>query len=395
MSEVPNPATASSQNPPAAAPTLEEIRAATRAAVKEKIAESALHKAKKRKIRNDDDEPLTYHWYGRNLVRNGCGPYERFHPVVEFIVKYELTDPDELVEPVDPEEIRLLENWEIIKGVIPGFVDDMINLGGDVKLRRAVCAQLEGGAHGSRSDDTVTNDTGGLKKAILDYLLPPPPPPPLRGQDPAPLPVLTPAISKTGKKAPRGLNHPVTAAALRPIAYPDAPETYKQMKDGNKNFKILGRKLPAFMRANPDLKTTWKLAVRHIYLGPSAALEAAGSGKGRAGNAAINGVRSFTGRDIAYVACQVRFAMSSVESWSPRDDEFLYREFYWKVVDSLGGEEGQAILDRFNKDVFGNVSTDSQSNDPADDDEDEFNKMEQQRAAKRARLSQEASTPST
>jgi hypothetical protein len=32
----------------------------------------------------------------------------------------------------------------------------------------------------------------------------------------------------------------------------------------------------------------------------------------------------------------------------PMDGEFCYPDFYWKVVDSLRGEEGQVILDRFN-----------------------------------------------
>ncbi|KAK7006465.1 hypothetical protein R3P38DRAFT_3367058 [Favolaschia claudopus] len=410
MSDSANPtATQSSPVPP----TIDEIRAATRASVQAKIAASALDKGKKKRKaaanRNDNDDPPTYAWYGRNLVRNGCGPFERFHPVVEFGVRYEITDPDERVAPeaLGPEERRFFDIWEILKAVIPGLADDMINLGGDVQTRRSACAQLEAGAKGCRSDDT-----GGLKIAILDWLLPPPPPP-LPGQDPTPLPVLTPPIPKRGKKAPRGLNHPVTAAALRPIAYPDTPETYEKMKEGDKKFKILGRKLPAFMFAWGQVYDkenveagylqghTMRAAVRHIYLGPSAALEPAGSGKGKAGNAAINGVTALTARDIAYVACQVRvsgflrgylltfikvrFAMSSVEEWNLMDDEFSYRVFYWKVVESLRDDEGQAILDRFNKDVFGNLTSNSQSDNTSDDSEDEVEVMNRQRVAKRTR----------
>jgi hypothetical protein len=44
---------------------------------------------------------------------------------------------------------------------------------------------------------------------------------------------------------------------------------------------------------------------KHIYQGPSAALEAAGFTRGKAGNAALNGVLALDERDIAYVGCQV------------------------------------------------------------------------------------------
>jgi hypothetical protein len=39
-----------------------------------------------------------------------------------------------------------------------------------------------------------------------------------------------------------------------------------------------------------------------------------------------------------------------MESWNsmPMDGEFSYPAFYWKVFESLRGEEGQVILDRFN-----------------------------------------------
>ncbi|KAJ7098879.1 hypothetical protein C8R44DRAFT_747953 [Mycena epipterygia] len=75
---------------------------------------------------------------------------------------------------------------------------------------------------------------------------------------------------------------------------------------------------------------------------------APGYNRGKAGNAALNGVTSLTGRDVAYVACQLRFALSSQQNWNNMDGTFSYPDFYWTVVDILRGEEGQEILDRFN-----------------------------------------------
>ncbi|KAJ6548961.1 hypothetical protein B0H19DRAFT_1162404 [Mycena capillaripes] len=293
-------------------------------------------------------------------------------------------------------DFRTKESWDIIKATIPNFADDMIDLGGGVPLRKQVCAQIQGGVQGARGDDC-----GGFKEAALDWLLPPPPPS-APGQDPSPLPVLDPPIPPKGSKAFRGQNHAVTAAALRPLSYPDTKDTYDKIKAGHQDFKILGRQLPAFMFAwgqvydKNDVEAgyleghTMRAAVRHVYLGPSAALAGPDSERGKAGNAAINGTKALTGRDIAYIACQLRFAISSMESWKQMDREFSYREFYWKIVDSLRGEEGQAILDRFNLNVFGSLTTSNQSAASISHVPDEFELLQQQRAAKRARLAEAA-----
>jgi hypothetical protein len=53
-------------------------------------------------------------------------------------------------------------------------------------------------------------------------------------------------------------------------------------------------------------------AVKHVYQGAGGALEGPGAHKGRAGNAAINGITALTPRDIAYVACQVSFLVLQI-----------------------------------------------------------------------------------
>ncbi|KAJ7093341.1 hypothetical protein B0H15DRAFT_1020758 [Mycena belliarum] len=71
------------------------------------------------------------------------------------------------------------------------------------------------------------------------------------------------------------------------------------------------------------------------------------------------------------------------------DGAFSYEQFYWKVTDSLSGPEGDAILARFNSDVFG-PSTAQAAATGATVPEDEFEILQAQRAAKRARLAQTA-----
>lgn len=50
---------------------------------------------------------------------------------------------------------------------------------------------------------------------------------------------------------------------------------------------------------------------KHIFQGPSAALEGPGYPRGKRGNAKLMGMTSMTPRAIAYVAVQTRFALAS------------------------------------------------------------------------------------
>ncbi|KAJ7093328.1 hypothetical protein B0H15DRAFT_799149 [Mycena belliarum] len=190
---------------------------------------------------------------------------------------------------------RLTESWEIMKATIPGFGDDMIALAGDLKLRK----QIQKGLNAARGDDA-----GSLKIGISAMLLPPPHAP-VAGQPAIPAVTISPPIPDRGSKALRGFNHSVTASAMCPHKYPDTPATYEAIRDGDPNFPVLGTQFPRFMYASGQ-------AVKHVYQGPSAALAGPGAHKGKAGNASINGLTELTKRAIAYVAMQVRFAMSSL-----------------------------------------------------------------------------------
>ncbi|KAJ7257351.1 hypothetical protein C8J57DRAFT_550447 [Mycena rebaudengoi] len=168
----------------------------------------------------DTDEDGTYRVYGRNLART-MGPFIRVLPIVEFGVRHTLSQDDsdeEAPAPTDINELRMFESWKILKATIPKFAEDMIELGGNRKLRKAVSMEIQTGLKGARSDDTST-----LKKDIPEYLLPPVPRAP-EGQPQPKAAVLDPPIPPNGSKACRGFNHPVTAKLLCPIGLPATAE---------------------------------------------------------------------------------------------------------------------------------------------------------------------------
>ncbi|KIK32008.1 hypothetical protein CY34DRAFT_102386, partial [Suillus luteus UH-Slu-Lm8-n1] len=60
-------------------------------------------------------------------------------------------------------------------------------------------------------------------------------------------------------------------------------------------------------------------------------------------------MRKVTPRSIAYVACQVRFALSSVTSWRSVDGDFDYVQFWQTIVDFFEKSHGRETQRRVNK----------------------------------------------
>ncbi|KAG1736834.1 hypothetical protein EDD22DRAFT_973547 [Suillus occidentalis] len=60
-------------------------------------------------------------------------------------------------------------------------------------------------------------------------------------------------------------------------------------------------------------------------------------------------MRKVTPRSIAYVACQVRFALSSVTSWRSVDGDFDYVQFWQTIVDFFEKGHGRETQHRVNK----------------------------------------------
>ncbi|KAG2145713.1 hypothetical protein BD769DRAFT_1738581 [Suillus cothurnatus] len=110
------------------------------------------------------------------------------------------------------------------------------------------------------------------------------------------------------------------------------------------------------------------LAFKAIFTSPSSAKEAEGDGDGadiiennrRARRrsdqpkvktcvASIINMKKVTPRSIAYVACQVRFALSSVSSWRTVDGDFDYESFWNNIVDFFEDVPGPITSRRVEK----------------------------------------------
>ncbi|KAJ7624002.1 hypothetical protein B0H17DRAFT_1151423 [Mycena rosella] len=363
--------------------------------VENRLRQSMLAGKSKRSAADGDEnqapgEPpaRTYRWAGRNLARS-VGPFVRIHTIVEHGVRKALADSDDEAAEETVEEQRLTESWDLIKKAIPGFAEEMIGLGGNRVLRKQVCAEIQEGVQGARGDDS-----SALKRAVPDYVEPPPTA--ISEDATSGVTATQPRKIQTGgTKVDRGFAHPVTARLLLPVKHAPTEETFTLIRTGQ--LVVLGTELPYFMFRdgyvfNPDdledglLEGHTLFAVaKHIHQGPSAALKPAGYTRGKAGNAALNGVTFLTGRDVAYLACQLRFALSSQQSWSGMDGSFNYQVFFWSIVDLLRGEEGQEIINRFNYAVFGTSVAAKTSATPAVVAASDFDVLAAQRAAKRAR----------
>ncbi|KAJ7302436.1 hypothetical protein DFH08DRAFT_759473 [Mycena albidolilacea] len=326
----------------------------------------------------------------------------------------DLADSDDEAPEETVERKRNTESWNIIKDRMPDFSNQMVALGGNRSLRKQVCSEVHHGIRGARSDDT-----SALKRALPDYITltaadaavmvspamavapatpatPTPSPATSASGTPAAPTAPQPKIKTQGNKVDRGWANEDTAGLNCPVRLAATQDTFARIRSGEIN--VLGTELPYFMYRYgyiynaADMEDgllegpTLYAVAKHIYQGPSAALKAPGFNRGKAGNAALNGVTSLNGRDIAYIACQLRFSLSSQTSWGTMDGAFSYPEFFWSIVDLLCGDEGQAILDRFNYAVFGTtVSAVKKNAAAATNTASDFEVLEAQRAAKRAR----------
>ncbi|KAJ6449291.1 hypothetical protein C8R45DRAFT_947507 [Mycena sanguinolenta] len=351
-------------------------------AVTQKLTHSLLTKAtKKRKSNADgDDAPEdeeTYKSYGRHLART-CGPFERILVIAEHGVREALREEDEEQPERNSQDQmlhdRLDESWRIITETIPGFREDMIELGGNRKLRKKVCQEIQAGVDAARGDDTSK-----MKASAIDWLM--------KIQDPS-VPIPAADISDRQKKVGRGFDSPLIAEVLRPMEYPATVDTYEKIKAGDKQFSTNG-KIPAFLYPKDhvyneaDIEDKLLEGPLPIAARPSAALQAPGYHRGRAGNAARNG-QVLLGRATLPIYAR---SLSGLSNWSARDGNFSYVDFYWAIAGLFSGGEGQHIVDNFNYHVFGTASSAAgQSTALLPAALSGFDLVAAQRAAKRARL---------
>ncbi|KAG2107499.1 uncharacterized protein F5147DRAFT_802699, partial [Suillus discolor] len=106
-----------------------------------------------------------------------------------------------------------------------------------------------------------------------------------------------------------------------------------------------------------------------VFTSPSSAKDMEGDGDGadviqnnrRANKAVLAGIKvkkhvaqimkmeKVTPRSIAYIACQVRFSLSSVTSWWSVDGDFDYIQFWQTIIDSFERSPGREAQHRVDK----------------------------------------------
>ncbi|KAF6741224.1 hypothetical protein DFP72DRAFT_1084620 [Ephemerocybe angulata] len=212
-----------------------------------------------------------------------------------------------------------------------------------------VADTLSKGIASSRSDDTKS-----LKSVVVDWITP------LNG-------VLVPPISRN-VKTDRGYHHPRTGELLCPVNLDwNDPKIRRDLSSGQ--LVPSGDLWPRFIFRGYEYVPSepWQgllrssllvSAYKHVFTSPSSvgAQNCSASRATRSSNARIHGMQSVTIASIAYIATQVRFALSSTPVFS-RNDNVTDSEFFYNLVIELLEDpeetvEVQDLLLWWNKQIF-------------------------------------------
>ncbi|KAG2737537.1 hypothetical protein P692DRAFT_20883456 [Suillus brevipes Sb2] len=220
--------------------------------------------------------------------------------------------------------------------------------------------KLKKGGDAARGDDTST-----LKDLIAEWV----------NQDFHPSRLL-----RSDDKQSRGFAHDVCGRLLCPAEWDWTDDRVKAgIRDRTSDFIVSENSWPMFVYENYSFddnnmeKGLFKSkilvqAFKAVFTSPSSAKEADGDGEGadiiennrRARRAlyqvkvktcvaSIINMRKVTARSIAYVVCQVRFALSSVSSWRTVDGDFDYEAFWNNIVDFFEAVPGPVARQRVDK----------------------------------------------
>jgi hypothetical protein len=242
-----------------------------------------------------------------------------------------------------PEEQQEHRVFKRLVELMPGVEDRLIESSNEEIAH--IAELIQRGASGARSDDTKS-----LKGAILEWITP-------RGQP------LTPPLTRNSK-VDRGFHHERTGALLCPAGL-DWSNTDIREKLRSGDLAVSGDQWPIFLyqgyRYDPEdpwnglLRSTLLVsAYKHIFTSPSSVEKEPKAT--RSGNARIHGMTQVTPASIAYVATQVRFALSSSPVFSRTDTTTDSETFYNTVLDLLDdtGEKDDVgeLLAWWNRQIF-------------------------------------------
>lgn len=250
-------------------------------------------------------------------------------------------EPEELT----PEEQRERKVFQALLLMVPGLEGRLVEGSNEYIIH--IADLIQKGASSARSDDTKS-----LKGAILDWITP-------RGQP------LRPQLVRN-VKTDRGFHHERTGALLCPAGLDwSNTETKEKLRSGE--MAVPGDLWPIFLYHgyNFDPEDPWNGLFRssllisgykHIFTSPSSVEKETKAT--RSGNARIHGMTQVTSASIAYVATQIRFALSSSPIFSRTDTATDSERFYNSILDLFDDpdekEEVSELLLWWNRQIFPN-----------------------------------------
>ncbi|RXW23328.1 hypothetical protein EST38_g2529 [Candolleomyces aberdarensis] len=234
--------------------------------------------------------------------------------------------------PKTPEERRTLRIFVKLLELVPNLEDRVMSA--DEDDLSLIAAMIQKGAGNARTDDTRS-----LKMPILDWIFP---------------------------RDAVGLYPPLSSSTDN-LDWND-PDIQRQLR--NKEIVAAADDWPFFLfegeKFNPA--NPWEgllrnrllvLGYKHIFTSPSSTEDIPRAT--RSGNAAIHGMTEVTPASLAYVATQIRFALSSVSTFTRSDKATDSERFYQSLLELLEdpreAEEVTELMTWWNRQIFPASST--------------------------------------
>ncbi|TEB33309.1 hypothetical protein FA13DRAFT_1627468, partial [Coprinellus micaceus] len=290
-------------------------------------------------------DPLVGHGrhFGRT-VRTFC----RVHTLISNGLSRTMQLELERLTEADLSEMELSDHrqYQQLLVLSPGL-EERLNTGTEGDLRY-VADMITKGMGSARSDDTKS-----LKAAVVDWITP------LNE-------VLSPPLQRN-IKSDRGYLHPRTGELLCPVNFDwNDPKIRRELKSGL--LVPSGDMWPRFLFRNYEYNPAdpWDgllrsgllvKAYKHVFTSPSSVYSNDGATKStKSSNARIHGMTSVTIPSIAYIATQVRFALSSGSTFSrtdrATDSEYFYELLIEVLEDPEEYVEVSALLEWWNRQIF-------------------------------------------
>ncbi|KIK35003.1 hypothetical protein CY34DRAFT_96918 [Suillus luteus UH-Slu-Lm8-n1] len=347
-----------------AVPTSVEARAKRRiAALEEELHTMQQEKGKKQRF-------TTYYFAQGRVIRRMTVLYTSMEDLIaENDRRCEQGFVDGSVERTTIEQDRLQRGYIALAQALPWLHSKLGRI--DIDDCEDMLKKLKRGADAARGDDTST-----LKGLVATWV----------NQDFRPS-----LLVRSDEKQLRGFAHNVCGKLLCPAEWDWSNDCVKAgIRNRTSDYIVSENSWPLFLyknysfNANDLERGLFKSkilvqAFKAIFTSPSSAREADGDGDGadilennRRARQALNPVkvkmcvasiinmRKVTPRSIAYIVCQVHFALSNVSSWRTVDGDFDYESFWTNVVDFFEDVPGPAaqrrvdgLLEWWTRKVFG------------------------------------------